>query len=269
MKIVRFAIERAIRYGVLEGDKVRVIAGRPYSQLREPQAKLRLGEGTYSLTDVRLLAPCLPSKIVAVGLNYRKHAEERKLPIPDHPLIFLKPPSSVIGTEDNIIYPSVSKRVDYEGEMGVVVGKKAKAVKRVRAREYILGYTCVNDVSARQEMADDGGQVTRSKSYDTFAAIGPCIETEISPDDLRLETCLNGEVLQSSRTNDLIFPVDVLVEFVSSIMTLLPGDVISTGTPSGTGTPEGPGPMKPGDIVEVKIEGIGTLRNYVVEQGLR
>ena len=149
--------------------------------------------------------------------------------------------------------------MDYEGELAVVIGRKARAVDRSIAKDYILGYTCLNDVSARYEQRDDG-QWTRAKSYDTFAPIGPYIVNDISPHDLKLETYLNGELRQSTRTSDLIFPVDMLVSFISNIMTLLPGDVIATGTPSGIG------PMKPGDVIEVKIENIGTLRNYVVEQ---
>ncbi|MCK4579806.1 MAG: fumarylacetoacetate hydrolase family protein [Dehalococcoidia bacterium] len=266
MKIVRFASNRAIKYGVLKGDEITAMEGSPFTYLRRPGGFPPLTDKIYSLKDVRLLAPCLPSKIVAVGLNYRKHAQERNVPIPDHPLIFLKPSTSVIGTEGKIVYPRASTRVDYEGELAVVIGRKAKAIDRAGAKEYILGYACLNDVSARQEMADDAGQVSRSKSYDTFAPRGPWIDTDVSPDNLKIETYLNGEVVQSARTNDLIFPVDLLVSFISSVMTLLPGDVISTGTPSGTGTPEGPGAMKPGDVVEVRIEGIGTLRNYIVEE---
>ena len=259
MKILRFVINRAIKYGVLEGGRVKVMQGTPYSYFGKPGGSLRLAESTYKLEEVRLLAPCLPSKIVALGLNYRSHAEETKLQIPSVPLIFLKPSTAVIGPEDKIVYPKVSKRVDYEGELAIVIGRKAKAVDEARAREYILGYTCLNDVSARYEQRDDG-QWTRAKSYDTFAPIGPYIETDTSPNDLKLETYLNGELRQSTRTSDLIFPVDMLVSFISSVMTLLPSDVIATGTPSGIGR------MKPGDVVEVKIEGIGTLRNYVVEQ---
>jgi 2-keto-4-pentenoate hydratase/2-oxohepta-3-ene-1,7-dioic acid hydratase in catechol pathway len=259
MKILRFVINRAIKYGVLEGGRVKVMQGTPYSYFGKLGGSLRLAESTYKLEEVRLLAPCLPSKIVALGLNYRSHAEETKLQIPSVPLIFLKPSTAVIGPEDKIVYPRVSKRVDYEGELAVVIGRKAKAVDETRAKEYILGYTCLNDVSARYEQRDDV-QWTRAKSYDTFSPIGPYIETGISPDDLKLETYLNGELRQSTRTSDLIFPVDMLVSFISSVMTLLPGDVIATGTPSGIGR------MKPGDVVEVKIEGIGTLRNYVVAQ---
>ena len=259
MKILRFAINKTIKYGVLEGDRIRAMLGTPYSYFRKPSGPLRLTQNTYKLNEVRLLAPCLPSKIVALGLNYRSHAEETKLQIPSVPLIFLKPSTAAIGPEDKIVYPKVSKRVDYEGELAVVIGRKARAVDRAKAKEYVLGYTCFNDVSARYEQRDDV-QWTRSKSYDTFAPIGPYIETAISPDDLKLETYLNGELRQSAWTSDLIFPVDALVSFISSVMTLLPGDVIATGTTSGIG------PMKPGDVVEVKIEGIGTLRNYVVAQ---
>ena len=259
MKILRFAVNRTIKYGVLEDGNVRAMVGTPFSYFKGAGNSLRLTENTHRLEEVRLLAPCLPTKIVALGLNYRSHAEETRLQIPKVPLIFLKPSTAVIGPEDKIIYPNVSKRVDYEGELAVVIGRKARAVDSARAKEYILGYICFNDVSARYEQRDDG-QWTRAKSYDTFAPMGPCIATEVSPDDLKLETYLNGELRQSARTSELIFPVDMLVSFISSVMTLLPGDVIATGTPSGIG------PMKPGDVVEVRIEGIGTLRNYVVEQ---
>jgi len=259
MKIVRFAIKRKTSYGILEDDSIRVIQGTPFTWLRRPNNSLKTTEDRYKLDEVRVLAPCLPSKIVAVGLNYRKHAEEFKLQIPSVPLILLKPSTAVIGPEDKIIHPRASKRVDYEGELAVVIGRKTKAVDKARAKEYILGYACLNDVPARYVQQADG-QWTRAKSYDTFAPIGPYIETDIAPEDLKLETYLNGELRQSSQTSDLIFPVDTLVSFISNVMTLLPGDVIATGTPSGVG------PMKPGDAVEVRIEGIGTLRNYVVAQ---
>lgn len=259
MRILRFRINRAVKYGVLEDDSIRVMLGTPYGHFRRSGGPLRLTEETYKLAEVQLLAPCLPSKIIGLGLNYRSHAEETRLQIPSVPLIFLKPSTAVVGPEAEIVYPRGSRRVDYEGELAVVIGRKARAVDRLKAEEYILGYTCLNDVSARYEQRDDV-QWTRAKGYDTFAPIGPYIETSVSPDDLKLETYLNGELRQSARTIDLIFPVDVLVSFISNIMTLLPGDVIATGTPAGIG------PMKPGDVVEVKIEGIGTLRNYVVAQ---
>jgi len=208
---------------------------------------------------VRLLSPCLPSKIVCLGLNYRSHVEETKLPLPTVPLIFLKPSTAVIGPDDEIVLPRLSRRVDYEGELGMVIGRKAKDVPEDKAREHVIGYTCLNDVSERHNQAEDG-QWTRAKGYDTFAPIGPCIETEVDPDNLKLETYLNGELRQSANTSDLIFAVSKLISFVSSVMTLLPGDIIATGTPSGIGR------VNPGDVVEVRIEGIGTLRNPVVRQ---
>jgi 2-keto-4-pentenoate hydratase/2-oxohepta-3-ene-1,7-dioic acid hydratase in catechol pathway len=256
MKILRFAIGRKIRYGMLRDGKIRPIQGSPYRYFKGPDSSYKVEEEAYEPDKIRLLAPCLPSKIVALGLNYRSHSEETGLPVPEVPLIFLKPSTAMIGPEDRIILPRASRRVDYEGELAVVIGRRARGVPRERARDYILGYTCLNDVSARYEQRDDG-QWTRAKGYDTFAPIGPYIETEVAPDDLKLETYLNGELRQSSRTSDLIFPVEVLVSFISNVMTLLPGDVIATGTPAGIG------PMQPGDVIEVKIEKIGTLRNYV------
>jgi len=192
-------------------------------------------------------------------LNYRSHAEEAKMPIPSVPLIFLKPSTAIIGHDDKIILPSFSRRVDYEGELGVVIGRRTKDVLQDKSRDYIMGYTCLNDVSERHIQKQDG-QWTRAKSFDTFAPVGPWIETEIEPDDLKIDTYLNDELRQSARTSDLIFGVDELVSFISSVMTLLPGDIISTGTPSGIGR------INPGDVVEVRIEKIGNLRNFVVSQ---
>jgi 2-keto-4-pentenoate hydratase/2-oxohepta-3-ene-1,7-dioic acid hydratase in catechol pathway len=193
---------------------------------------------------------------VGLGLNYRSHVEEVKLPVPAVPLIFLKPSTAVIGPEAEIILPARSQRVDYEGELGVVMGRRAKEVTMEGAKDYVLGYTCVNDVSERHVQRDDG-QWTRSKSFDTFAPIGPWIETGIDPDDLKVETRLNGQVRQSARTGDLIFGVSELISFVSAAMTLLPGDIIATGTPSGIGR------MDPSDVVEISIQKIGTLKNFV------
>lgn len=211
------------------------------------------------MNEVKLLAPCLPSKIICLGKNYLSHAEEFNSDVPSVPLIFLKPPTSVTGPDTQIVLPQGSGRVDYEGELAVVIGKKAKNVPQEQANEHILGYTCFNDVSERHNQKLDG-QWTRAKGYDTFAPMGPWIETEISPDDLKLETFLNGEVRQSAQTSDLIFKIPELVHFISSVMTLLPGDVIATGTTAGVGR------MNPGDIVEIKIEKIGILKNYVVKQ---
>ncbi len=257
MRIVRFSAGSRARYGILVGNIIRGLHGNPCSHLGHLDSPSILDGNKYSLDDVKLLSPCLPSKIVCLGLNYRSHIEEMKLPMPSVPLIFLKPSTAVIGPEDKIILPRDWDRIDFEGELGVVVGKKARNVPEDKAGEYILGYTCLNDVSDRRAQAADG-QWTRAKGYDTFAPIGPWIETEADPANLKIETFLNGELRQSASTSDLLFGISKLINFISGIMTLLPGDVIATGTPSGVG------PMKPGDVVEVKIQHIGTLKNFVV-----
>jgi len=260
LRIVRFAAQSKIKYGILEGDNtIRGFRVSPFARFKGSVSSFKFDGNTYQLKEVKLLAPCVPSKIVGLGLNYRLHAEETKMTLPSVPIIFLKPSTAVIGTDDKIILPRDSSRVDYEGELGIVMGRKAKDVPKDRVKEYILGYTCVNDVSERHVQKADG-QWARAKGYDTFAPIGPWIETEVDPDDLKLETYLNGELRQSARTSELIFGVAGMVSFISGVMTLLPGDIIATGTPSGIGR------MSPGDVVEVKIEKIGTLRNFVVAQ---
>jgi 2-keto-4-pentenoate hydratase/2-oxohepta-3-ene-1,7-dioic acid hydratase in catechol pathway len=256
MKIVRFAAGRNTRYGILSGDSIQVIDGSPFRFIRLAGERHRLG-------DVTLLAPCLPSKIVAVGLNYRSHAEELGTPLPEVPLIFLKPSTAVIGPESAIIYPYASSRVDYEGELGVVIKKRARQITPDEALDYVLGYTCFNDVTAR-DLQNRDGQWTRAKGFDTFAAFGPCIETELNPNNVPVETYLNGELKQQSNTSDLIYSVAEIISFVSGVMTLLPSDVIATGTPGGIG------PMSVGDTVEIRISPIGTLRNHVVgDQGTK
>jgi 2-keto-4-pentenoate hydratase/2-oxohepta-3-ene-1,7-dioic acid hydratase in catechol pathway len=192
-------------------------------------------------------------------VNYRDHAEEMKTPLPKEPLLFLKPSTSVIGPGEGIVYPKMSKRVDYEAELAVVIRKMAKAVPEERAAEYILGYTCLNDVTARDLQPKDG-QWTTSKGFDTFAPIGPWIVTDIDPHHLEISSYLNGERRQHSNTKNLIFGSHQLVSFISHVMTLLPGDVIATGTPSGIG------PMTIGDKIDVVIEGIGTLSNIIVAE---
>ncbi|MBL7209464.1 MAG: fumarylacetoacetate hydrolase family protein [Dehalococcoidia bacterium] len=259
MRIVRFAANGKVRHGVLEENVVRGFPGSPFPNLKRLGSSPSFDGTTYKLDEVKLLAPCFPSKIVCLGLNYRSHVEETKLNMPSVPLVFLKPSTAIIGPEDEVILPRLWRRVDYEGELGVVIGRKAKDVSEDKAKEYVMGYTCFNDISERHDQMEDG-QWTRAKSYDTFAPIGPCIETEVDADDLKLETRLNGELRQSARTSDLIFGVSKLISFISGIMTLLPGDVIATGTPSGIGR------LNPGDIVEVTIEQIGTLRNPVVDR---
>jgi 2-keto-4-pentenoate hydratase/2-oxohepta-3-ene-1,7-dioic acid hydratase in catechol pathway len=257
--IIRFSVSGGIKYGVLEGEAINGYQGNPFSQ-PEGNTPFSSDGSTYKLGNVKLLAPYVPSKIIGLGLNYRKHAEEANLAIPAVPLIFLKPSSAVVGPDENIVLPRDYERVEYEGELGVVIGKTAKDVLQEQAKDYILGYTCFNDVSYRNNQKQDG-QWARAKGYDTFAPMGPCISTYINGDDLKIETYLNGELKQSSRTRDLIFGISELISFISAVMTLLPGDVIATGTPFGTGT------IKPGDVIEIKIENIGTLRNYVVAKG--
>jgi len=257
MRIVRFVAQGRARCGLLTQNTLHGLRGSPFSHFQHLANPSILDGSTYTLDKVRLLPPCLPSKIVCLGLNYRSHIEEMKLPMPSVPLIFIKPSTAVIGPEDKIVLPRGWKRIDYEGELGIVIGKKAKDVPEEKAKDYVLGYTCFNDVSDRRAQATDG-QWTRAKGYDTFAPIGPWIETEADPDNLKLETYLNGELRQSVSTGDLLFGISRLVNFISGVMTLLPGDVIATGTPSGVG------PMKPGDVVEVRIEKIGTLKNFIV-----
>ncbi len=253
MKIVRFAVDNKVKYGILNGESIQGIEDKPYRYLKPAGHH-------YQLTEVKLLSPCTPSKIVALGLNYHNHAKELNSPLPNAPLIFLKPSTAVIGPEDNIIYPAASTRVDYEGELAVVIKKPVWRVSIEEALDYVLGYTCFNDVTAR-DLQSQNGQWTRAKSFDTFAAVGPCIETELDPGNVVLETYLNGELKQQGSTSDLIYSIPELINFISNVMSLLPGDIIATGTPSGIG------PMYPGDTVEIKIGGIGTLRNYVAKNG--
>jgi 2-keto-4-pentenoate hydratase/2-oxohepta-3-ene-1,7-dioic acid hydratase in catechol pathway len=210
----------------------------------------------------RLLPPCAPSKIVCVGRNYAEHAKEFNNPAPAEPMIFLKPPSSLIGSGGAIVLPKVSERVDYEGELGVVIGKRARNVKKADAANYILGYTCVNDVSARDLQRKDG-QWARAKGYDTFCAVGPCIvpRDEVDLNKLRVRAFHNGEKKQDAPITDMLFDVNVIIEYVSAFMTLEPGDLIATGTPSGVG------PLLPGSNIRIDIEGVGVLENTVIAEG--
>lgn len=256
MRILRYSSKGRAKYGVLDGNTIKGLRGSPFAKFRGSDSLFVIDDSSHHLNEVKLLAPCTPSKIVCLGLNYRRHAEETNLPIPEVPLIFLKPSTAVIGPDDEIVIPPESRRVDYEAELGVVIGKRAKSVDEGDIADYIFGYTCFNDVSERYNQRDDV-QWTRAKGYDTFAPLGPWIETEISPGDLKIETYLNGELRQTARTSDLIFSVPKIVSFISGIMTLLPGDVIATGTPSGIGR------MNAGDTVEISIENIGILRNTV------
>lgn len=211
---------------------------------------------TYNLKNIKILPPIFPSKIVCVGLNYQDHAKELKMELPDEPVIFLKPPTSVIGHLENIIYPSSSSQVDYEAELAIVISREAEKVNEKNASDFIGGYTVLNDVTARDLQRKDV-QWTRAKSFDSFCPLGPCIETDLDPYHQDISLMLNGNVKQSSNTKNMIFGAEELVEFISNIMTLKAGDVIATGTPPGVGS------MKVGDMVEAEVEGIGTLKNFI------
>lgn len=249
MRLCRVERNGAVCYGILEGDRVERLEGAPFDGIR------RSGE-SFPLAEARLLAPTEPSKVVCVGKNYLDHAKEFDSEVPQEPLIFLKPSTAVIGPEEAVEYPSFGTRVDFEGELGLVIGKRCRNVKAEDFAGVVLGYTCVNDVTERDIQMKDG-QWTRGKGFDTFCPIGPWIETGLEASDLAIETRLNGVVRQHSRTSKLIFSLGRIVEHVTAFMTLLPGDVIATGTP------EGVGPMQRGDTVEVELQGIGVLRSYI------
>ena len=250
MRIVRFLANDEARYGVLDAkDKIQPLKAPPFEGVEHD-------EGRFPLSEVELLAPCEPSKIVGIGLNYRDHTQEVGLELPKEPMLFLMPNTAVIGPSQTIRFPEMSERVDYEGELGIVIGRPAFRIKKEEAADYILGYTCFNDVTARDLQILDT-QFTRSKGFDTFAPIGPWIVTDIDPGSLDIETYLNGTRKQGSNTRQLLFDPLHLVHFVSWVMTLNPGDVIASGTPAGIG------PMEPGDRVEIRIQGIGSLVNEV------
>lgn len=249
MKFVRYQIGNEISYGLMEDDLVRKLEGDIFDSYEKT-------DKTYKLSDIKLLPPCMPTKIVAVGINYRDHAAEMKHQLPMDPIIFIKPNTAIIGHEDYIELTQMSERVDFEGELALVVSKKAKNVEPENALEYILGATCLNDVTARDLQSKDG-QWTRAKSFDTFAPFGPCIATDLNYNNLELELLVNGEVKQKSNTSYFINNANRVLSYISKVMTLNPGDIIATGTPAGVGK------LSQGDVVEVKIEGIGILRNYV------
>ena len=251
MRLVRFRVGDRIATGAVErgSDEVRVLKGTFFED------PVPTGQ-TVPLDDVHLLAPVLPSKLVCVGKNYAAHAAEFGMDVPEEPLLFLKPSTAVIGPGDPIRLLPISRRVDYEGELAVVIGRLARDVQAEDAYKYILGYTCANDVTLR-DLQKTGDQWARAKGFDGSAPLGPWIETDLDPNDAVVRTRLNGDVRQQATTADLVFGVATLLEYLTSFMTMLPGDVLLTGTPEGVGA------LADGDVVEVEVEGVGTLRNGV------
>src|SRR6266481_392810 len=257
MKICRYVKREAsardwtsARYGLIEGENVVEISGPPWGAWSR-------GSRSSRLTEVRLLAPVAPSKIVCIGRNYAAHAAELGNEIPKEPLMFLKPPSSIIGPEEAIVLTEYSQRVEHEGELGLVIGRRCSRLKdQENALSYVFGYTCVNDVTARDLQKSDV-QFTRAKGFDTFCPVGPHIETQLDPRNALVEARLNGVVKQSGSTSLMVYPVEFLIRWLSRMMTLLPGDVIATGTPAGVGS------LLAGDVVEVSVAGVGVLRNPV------
>ena len=247
----RFEVPGGALYGVLAGESIESLSGAPW-------AGGRATGKTFALREVRLLPPCEPTKIVCVGRNYRDHAAELNNPVPREPLFFLKPPSALLAPEDAIVLPPQSRRVDYEGEVALVIGQRCQRLQAAEnPLDYVFGFTCLNDVTARDIQKADG-HFTRGKGFDTFCPLGPCVVAGLEAGGLTVETFVNGQQRQRGSLAELIFPLDVIIRSIAAVMTLEPGDVIATGTPAGVG------PLAAGDVVEVVVEGIGRLRNSVV-----
>ena len=256
MKILRYESDGKPLYGVLEDDgSIRELVGSPF-------ARFTVGGQVAQLSDVRVLTPVEPGKIICTGLNYRSHIEEMGLPTPEFPMLFMKPHTTLVHPGDPIVYPRKGQQVEYEAELTPVIGRPAKNVAEADALDYVLGYTCANDVSERviQRAEMKNGSMLIGKSFDTFCPLGPVIATDLDPTNLELSARLNGETKQQINTSDLLFSVARLVSYVSEAIQLLPGDVILTGTPSGVG------PMQPRDVIEIEISGIGVLRNPVIRE---
>ena len=250
-KFYRIDHQGSPRYAVEEGGRWRLVNGDLFGA-HTPGDEIAT-EGH------RLLAPVMPSKMVCIGLNYKDHAAEQNKPLPTSPLMFIKPSTSVVGPGESIVVPGDIGRVDHEAEVGVVIGRRARHVKESEARHYVLGLTCFNDVTAR-ELQQKGAQYTHAKGFDTFAPIGPCI-ADIdyhAADGVGVQGWVNGQLRQDSSTRQLVFSIDYLVSYITRVMTLLPGDIIATGTPSGIG------PLQPGDEVTIKVAGVGALTNPVI-----
>ena len=259
MKLISFKTGNKDKIGVLNGKEITEIDSTMINAIKSPNMDKFESLGTYNIEDVNVSIPISPSKIVCVGLNYIDHAKELEMEIPEEPIIFIKPSTAIIGHYDNIIYPNSSSQVDYEAELGIVISKDTRRVSAKDALDHIGGYTVINDITARDIQRKDV-QWTRAKSFDTFAPIGPCIETELDPMDQNISLRINSKLKQNSNTKNMIFDVYELVEFISKIMTLKAGDMISTGTPPGVGS------MNVGDIVEVEVEEIGVLKNFLISE---
>ena len=259
MRIARFTPPKEISasplFGVVSGNEIEILAGDPlYSGITKTGEKV-------ALDSVKLLAPVIPrSKVVCVGKNYADHAKEMDSAVPEQPVIFIKPNTSVIGPDDAIVWPSMSKKVDHEAELAIVIGKICKDVPKERVRDVIFGYTVGNDVTARDLQKVDG-QWSRAKGFDTFCPLGPWIETDLDPSDLAISAEVDGELRQNDRTSSMIFNIPTIIQFITQVYTLLPGDVILTGTPAGVGV------IPVGSTVSVTIEKIGTLSNRAVAHG--
>ncbi|MEV6414545.1 fumarylacetoacetate hydrolase family protein [Kribbella sp. NPDC051718] len=259
MRIARFSVDDEPKYGIVETDDPEGLTGTVAVLDSDPLYRpVQFTGEQLQLADVRLLAPVIPrSKVVCVGRNYRAHAEELGNEVPKEPLIFLKPNTSVVGPRDGIVYPEQTNDLHFEGELAIVIGRICRDLPRERAEEVIFGYTIANDVTARDLQKSDG-QWARAKGYDTFCPLGPWISTDLDVADLRVTTTLNGEPKQDGRTSQFIFDIPEVLAYITSFTTLLPGDVVLTGTPAGVG------PMLPGDEVAVSVEGLGTLTNKVI-----
>lgn len=261
MRIVRFADDDQAQWGVLEADEVAVLAGAPWHGIRRTGRRRPAAQCTF-------LAPVEPPNLIAIGTNYRPHVAETNAPLPERPLVFLKATTSIIAPEAPIERPRMAPHeVDYEAELAIVIGKPARHVSRESALDVVFGYTCANDVTARDCQRRHDRQWARAKSFDTFCPLGPWIETDLDPDNLRVRSRLNGTVMQDATTATMIFDCRTLISYLSEIMTLLPGTVILTGTPGGVGMARTPEVfLQPGDRIEVEVEGIGLLGNPVVDE---
>ncbi|MCS6874587.1 MAG: fumarylacetoacetate hydrolase family protein [Pyrinomonadaceae bacterium] len=247
MKICRFAYKNSIYFGRLTNESVEPLENYQLKTIKQ----------TLPISKVKILPPVIPSKIVCVGRNYREHAEELGNEVPKEPLLFLKAPSAIITNENPIILPKQSSRVEHEAELAIIISKKCKSISpEENPLNYVLGYTCLNDVTARDLQKKDI-QFTRAKSFDTFCPIGHFIETSLDPNNLKIEARVNGKIKQKAHTSQMIFPVEFLIRYISNYMTLMPFDIIATGTPAGVS------PLNPGDICEIEIENIGILKNPV------